>query len=41
MTKASKMEIYEEIELRYNLSDKLEKTEILAVFCEICGYNRK
>ena len=41
MTKASKMEIYEKIELRYKHSDKIEKTKILDEFCEICGYNRK
>ena len=35
MTKASKMEIYEKIELRYKLSDKIEKTKILDEFCEL------
>lgn len=41
MTKASKMEIYEKIELRYKHPDKMEKTKILDEFCQICRYNRK
>jgi len=41
MTKASKMEYYEEIEKRYKKSDKEEKGIILDEFCKICKYNRK
>lgn len=41
MTKASKMEYYEEIRNRYKKSDKDEKGTILDEFCKLCGYNRK
>ena len=41
MTKASKMEYYEEIAKRYKDSDKSEKGKILDEYCIVCGYNRK
>lgn len=41
MTKASKMEYYEEIEQRYKCADKYEKGSILDEYCKVCGYNRK
>ncbi|MFZ4591372.1 MAG: hypothetical protein ACOYN6_10270 [Ignavibacteria bacterium] len=41
MTKASKMEYYEEIKNRYKNTDKNEKSIILDEFCKVCGYNRK
>jgi hypothetical protein len=41
MTKASKMEYYDEIIRRYTESDKYEKGTILDEYCKVCGYNRK